>query len=302
MIQSIAYIATTIFASDLFLSVAGEKTSLAAANPDDSLVRQDDQKKSDSKSQQKSTDSKSKNSVMEIPKHWKKMSKDRELWIDMESKQVVVGGAIFVNQGMLELLACPAETKTHESIIGVDAQSSQIHACLLAVGAKPGHPVKFDPEYVPAKGPVIDVIVKWRKGGKLTETRAQNFVRSTETKKVLDKVWVFGGSMTYTDPDTKEKFYYGDSGDLVCLSNFASATMDLNVKSSDKADELIFEANPDTVPPVGTKVYLFFKPQLKKKQGDAEKSKADLAKKDENAKKNKDKSNEDKSDESKNDK
>ncbi len=197
-----------------------------------------------------------------IPAEWKRLSEQQEIWVDLKSKEVIAGGHICLDGGMLEVFICPRQTKEHESVISVNALSSQVHAALLAVGAEPGQPVKWQDEYEAASGPVIQITVMWRddETGQVIKRRGQELVRNIDTGKVMQHDWVFGGSQTYTDPETGETYYYGDSGELVCLSNFSTATMDVPVKSSDANDGLLFEANTPNIPPVGTKIYVVFKP------------------------------------------
>lgn len=67
--------------------------------------------------------------------------------------------------------------------------------------------------------------------------------------------WVFAGSYLLTDEKTGEKFYQADSaGDLICVANFASATLDVSANSSATNDDLMFEAYTENIPPLGTKV------------------------------------------------
>jgi hypothetical protein len=220
--------------------------------------------------QKESTQSKPKRDSLKIPKDWVRLAKEREIWIDKKNKQVIVAGQVCLREGMLELFACSMETKMHESVVSINARASEVHAGLLAIGAKPGKPVSFDPKYVPATGPKINVTVKWIKDGKPVELKAQEMVRDVKSKKVLDKDWVFGGSMTYVDPETKEKFYYADSGDFICVSNFPTATMDLPIKSTASNESLVYEANKSKIPQLGTKVYLFLKPEVAKEKDKGE--------------------------------
>ena len=212
--------------------------------------------KNDRAEQQDESAAKPDQTLMEIPEDWVRLIEDRELWIDQANKVVIVGGQICLNHGMLELLACSMETKTHEAVVSANATAQEVHAALLAIGAKPGHPVEFDPEYKPAEGTSIQVDVKWHAAGDWKKLPAQQFVRNTETKELLSGTWVFGGSREYTDPDTGDVYYYGNSGDFICVSNFPSATLDLPIKSSNSTDALIFEVNRDVVPAIGTHVYL----------------------------------------------
>ncbi len=202
--------------------------------------------------------------TIEIPPTWKRLSQQQEVWLDMKNKQVIAGGHICMNAGPLEVFVCPRYTKEHESVVSVNALSSQIHAALLALGAEPGHPVKWEDEYQPAKGPVVEITIMWKddQENQIIKRRGQEMVRNVVTDKIMQQDWVFGGSQVYTDPESGESFYYGDSGELVCLSNFSTATMDVPVQSSDANDGLLFAANSPRIPPVGTKVYVVFQPQV----------------------------------------
>ncbi len=150
-------------------------------------------------------------------------------------------------------------------MISVNALASEIHAALIAIGANPGTPVQWDPKYVPASGPVINVCVMWKDQDKLIKRRGQEMIRDFETQKPMQLEWVFGGSQVFKDQETGTTFYYGDGGELICLSNFSTATMDLTIQSSDSNDSLMFEAFTENIPEIGTKVYVVLSPQLKKK-------------------------------------
>lgn len=81
----------------------------------------------------------------------------------------------------------------------------------------------------------------------------QNFFQQTRLRE-LTAPWVFSGSHFYTDKKTGETFYQAESGDLICVANFATATIDLAINSSAQADELMWEAFTERIPPIGTKV------------------------------------------------
>ncbi len=206
--------------------------------------------------------------TIDIPANWKRLSKLQEIWVDMENKQVIAAGNICMRAGPLEVFACPRGTKEHEAVVSVNALSSQIHAALLATGAEPGEPVRWQGNYQPATGPIIKIQVMWNENDTIKKIPAQQMVKDFKSGKTMSHDWVFGGSHTYTDPDTGENYYFGDSGELVCLSNFSTATLDVPVESSDANDGLLFEAYTDNIPEVNTKVYLIFKPVLESDNGD----------------------------------
>ncbi len=195
-----------------------------------------------------------------------KLTKEHDVWIDPKRKWVVVDGIVCLREGQLEMFACPRDTKEHESVVAVNAKARYVHAALLAVGSRVGHPVKFDPKYVPATGTVVDIAVLWRdKKGVKQVMRAQDWVQNFRSKKPLPYPWVFGGSGFWTDDSTGERHYYGDGGDFICVSNFPSATLDLRVASSQANSNLTFMANTENIPSQGTKVRLVLMPRIAKK-------------------------------------
>lgn len=200
--------------------------------------------------------------TIDIPKTWKRLSKKEEIWIDVNSKEVIFAGHVCLNAGPLEMFVCPAQTKEHESVISAHATALQVHLALVALGANPGKTTSWDPEYRAAYGPTIEVTLKWKdqESGKTQTSSAKNWIRNAKTKKTMNQQWVFGGSQFWEDPASDHQVYYGDAGELICLSNFSTATIDLNIQSSQSNEGLLFEAFEENIPPLETKVYVILKP------------------------------------------
>jgi len=185
----------------------------------------------------------------------KRLSPAEEVWIDPGAKEVVVGGSIALDKGPIEFFACPKETKEHESIVATRGTARLVHAALLAIGLEAGKPVSFDPEYAAATGQRVRVRMRWTDaGGKVQVTDAQNWIRDTRTGKAMAHDWVFAGSSFWTDPTDGKEYYQADGGDLICVSNFPTAMLDLPVESSQSNEALLFEAFEGHVPPRGTNV------------------------------------------------
>jgi len=193
----------------------------------------------------------------------RRLSPDDAVWFDVRNKLVIVGSEIALQQGPLEMFACPEGTKEHESVLKVRSRAFVVHAALLATGAKPGSPVRFEPEYAQATGTEIQVFVVWEEEGKTLWRRGQEWVFDTRTKKRLEIPWVFGGSGFWQDERTGERHYMAESGELICVSNFTTATMDLPIESSAGNMALLFEATPEIIPPRKTPVTLILAPKLK---------------------------------------
>jgi hypothetical protein len=186
-----------------------------------------------------------------------RLSPSDDVWVDRPRGEVLVGGGIALERGVIEVFACPRGSKEHEAVVATDAPARLVHAALLAIGLEPGAPVSYDPDYVAARGPVVRVRVRWRDAaGTLQERPAQELIRNTRTGRQLDANWVFAGSVFWRDPADGREYYQGDGGDLICVSNFPTATLDLPIESSQANDALLFEVFAERVPPRGTPVEL----------------------------------------------
>jgi hypothetical protein len=191
------------------------------------------------------------------PPSGKKLLDEGRVWIDRDEQAVIVDGYICQRNAPLEMFACPTGTKEHESIVSVFTKSQFVHAALLAVGGVSGKPVAFEPKFVPASGTTIRIYALWHDAdGNTQGTLAQNWIRQTgkETPMVWD--WVFAGSKIYKDPETGKETYLGNSGELICVANFMTSTMDVAVKSDAANSGLVFEAFTDRIPKRNTPIRL----------------------------------------------
>jgi hypothetical protein len=194
-----------------------------------------------------------------------KLSKKHDVWLDSKRKAIVVDGKICLREGQLEMFACPKGTKEHESIVALNCLPEEVHAGLLALGAKQGTTVKFDPVYKTATGEVVDIFVIWKEpDGTTKEVKAQELIKNHKTGKAMEYDWVFAGSGFFKDQETGRLHYQANGGDFICVSNFPSATLDLPVESTDANSGLLFHAFTENIPPKGTEVRVVLVPRLKK--------------------------------------
>ena len=123
------------------------------------------------------------------------LNKKGGLWIDIKRKWVIVDGSVCLREGPLEMFMCPAQTKEHESVITTPIDAEAVHTSLLAIGAKTGRPVQFQPEYKRVTGSVIDIVVVWvGENDKINASLAQDWIKKGNTRKTMQYAWVFGGS------------------------------------------------------------------------------------------------------------
>lgn len=178
------------------------------------------------------------------------------LEIDGEARRVWVSGEICKREGPLEQFLCRAGTKEHESVVSAEIDARDLHKALILARGEPGSPVTFQPVYKPASGSLIKVEVVYSKEGKLVTVPAQEMIRNMVTGKALTHDWVFAGSRFVPDPLDKNKppYYMANDGDVICVSNFETALLDLPIKSSKENAEVQFEAFTQNIPEVKTKV------------------------------------------------
>jgi hypothetical protein len=182
-----------------------------------------------------------------------------------KKRRVLVSAEVCLREGQLEQLMCRKQTKEHESILTADVDARTIHAALIAALAKPGSPVRFVPKYRPASGSTIKVSLQYqdKDKGKLVTVPAQSWLKNAKTNKLLESDWIFAGSRLVTNPlDPDKKIYLANDGDVICVSNFETALLDLPIKSPKENADLLFVANTERIPPLGTKVVVILEPIL----------------------------------------
>lgn len=249
------------------------------------------------------------------------LNKNGTILLDKKGNRVLLKTHVALRQGALEMLCCLKQTKEHESILALDAKAYVVHTALLALDAKPGKPVHFDPDYHPPTGQKIDIFLNWiDDNGKAHRVPARSWVRQAINRfrmvkmerpplglklpknselrydnklkelswygpmtvkqkaelialsddksyraaiesffeqsqpREMEADWVFAGSGIYKDDDTGKESYLAEDGDLICVANFASATIDVASNSSSENSDLNFEAFTERIPPKETPV------------------------------------------------
>jgi hypothetical protein len=201
----------------------------------------------------------------------KRIQLDRNVFleIDGKTKRVIVETKVCLRQGSLEQFMTRKRTKEHEAIVVADCDASKIHAGLILCGAESGSPVKFLPKFAPPTGTVIKVTVEYKDGDKTIRRPAQEWIRDSKTKKDLVYDWVFAGSRLFPDPEDPKKppYYLANDGDIICVSNFDTALLDLPIESTVDNSQLQFDAHTERIPAIDTPVTVILEPVLPKKDG-----------------------------------
>ena len=191
---------------------------------------------------------------------------------DKKFLRVLLATDLCLREGPLEVFLTKKGTKEHEAILRTAIDAKLIHAALEAAGAKPGKPAnfvndKFEPDFKPATGAKIRVLVHYKKDGKVHTHAAQEWIWNSKKKEHIKADWVFAGSQLLTDADNPkaEPFYGANSGEVIGVSNFPYSMLDFPVEISKDDAVLNYEVKTEKVPPLFSKVWVILEPAIEKK-------------------------------------
>lgn len=179
--------------------------------------------------------------------------------VDRARGHVRVPATVVLDEGWLEQVACLRGTREHESLVVVDASASVVHAGLVALGARAGHPGTWarqgdDLVLEPPDGTTIDVDV-------VVDGRPQDI-----------EAWVVGGQgealqagrFRFGGSRQESWGYVADaSGSLIGLVTFGDETIGLVDVLPDQIDvqQPVWKARGEAMPPPGTSVTLVLSPR-----------------------------------------
>jgi hypothetical protein len=200
----------------------------------------------------------------------KRVEMGKNVWLEVQGdkRRVVVQAEVCLREGMLEHLMTRRGQKEHEAILAADMDARDIHKALILAKATPGTTVKYtDNGVIPPTGTKIKITLGYKDKDKQVTIPGRDWVRDVKTRKSLEHDWVFAGSMFQPNPLEKDKppLYMANGGDVICVSNFGEAMLDLPINSSKNNAELEFEAFTERIPSVGTPVTVILEPVLEAK-------------------------------------
>jgi hypothetical protein len=175
-------------------------------------------------------------------------------------RRVEVQGRVACTRGFLEQVACGRGSREHESLLVIEAPASVVHAGLLAIGLRSGHPGRWfnlpdgRVQLEPPEGDEVTVRVRWSLGGLEQEVPVQAWVRGMAA---VDARWVFAGSRFGTWNGV-ESYAADGSGSVVGLVTFGDEVVALHQVVPDRASVRapVLRADTDAMPPEGHPVTL----------------------------------------------
>jgi len=211
--------------------------------------------------------------------------------IDLKKQRVDIEATVCLVNGRLELIACTRGTKEHESILSVRARPKHVHLGLLLLGAKNGKPamrrlVGDDDRTqrwidVPPRGDPIGVsLVLTDDVGKTAEHPISTFISrygrahdaadgadseaAEDDRAAVEKfpdTFLFAGSHVIHDDKGRARYMADAQGHVISIATFGDELLCLPRWYSGDNEHLMWQANPDKLPKVGTKVTLRLRPK-----------------------------------------
>ena len=186
--------------------------------------------------------------------------------LDLPNRQIILEATVCLRRGALELLVSrKGAGRDHESILHTEAAPSDVHTALLALGLSPGLPARWSVlpdgtgQAIPPRGARLTIRLRWRDdGGNVRECDAADWLELTrqEDPDSIARQWVFVGSELMPNGA-----YWADgTGEVVSVSNFPSTLIDVPFESTSRNALLLYMANTDAIPPLGTNVEVILAP------------------------------------------
>jgi hypothetical protein len=183
--------------------------------------------------------------------------------LDVANRQVWLDAEVCLRQGVLEFLMVGWQTKTHESILHTRAKASDLHLALLMLALTPGKPARWsgedeDARFLPPAGAGLKITLTWKDAkGRPQQADAGTWLRGAGDKQFdPPKEWIFVGSEVLPDG----RYWAELEGEIISVTNFASAVIDVPFRSSNADAEREIYADTRAIPPLGTKVRVIVTP------------------------------------------
>lgn len=108
------------------------------------------------------------------------LNPEQTVVLDKARQRLLLRTQVACSDCLLEMLCCTEQTKEHESLLWFRGRAAVVHAGLLALGAKPGTPAAFSPEFKPPTGQKVRIFANWTdEQGKLQRVDARSWMRTS---------------------------------------------------------------------------------------------------------------------------
>lgn len=160
------------------------------------------------------------------------LNPQKTVLIDKGRKRLLLKTRVAQREALLEMFLCKQGTKEHETVVALDADAYVVHAGLLAIGAEPGEPVQYQPEYKPPTGQIIDIFVNWTdETGRPHRRKAQEWIRNVTRRYYVAPLKALPAG--FKMPDETELRHDPKRGELIWFGPMSEAERDRHLALSD---------------------------------------------------------------------
>ena len=159
----------------------------------------------------------------------------KDIEINTQQKTVILPCTVNMTSGLLEVILCRPEGKTHESLFKTNVTPLEFQTALLLLGLDPVNELpenesEEDPlspyKTIETPGDSIRIFLEFEKEGKTERMPVEHFIRDERTQKAVTNCsWLFRGATThksgivFIEPDLTMVATYHDPLALIELNN-----------------------------------------------------------------------------------
>jgi hypothetical protein len=174
--------------------------------------------------------------------------------LDRNKKTITIQGEVNMAYGIVELLACTKIGKLHESVLVMDVQPIHLQTALILLGLDYGGGIRYQGDPLSPKGDRVQIWVEWDADGETKRLRAEDLVFNRVTQTHMKHIdWVFTGSRVANGIFTAQAV-----GTLITTFRDPDAIIDNPLPEG--ADDTVYIANAQVVPPKGTPIKMIITP------------------------------------------
>lgn len=172
-------------------------------------------------------------------------------------------GQICLTNGILEFLAVEPQGREYESLLTLDCRPSALQFALLLIGCETGAVPREATAPTPT-GSRLDLTVEWTTAGQTRREPVEQWLLDRRTGQSPTRLdWVFNGSYFTTNFEGRPVFRADEEQAFIALWYQPAIPINLagDYGNPYRGDNQGLAVNPQTVPPLGTKVKLLFRPR-----------------------------------------
>jgi hypothetical protein len=165
-----------------------------------------------------------------------------EIRLDKQAGSIQFPAAVNMREGMVEYWLVGSGGKLHESVLRTELEPYQIHVAMLLLGIKSAQP----PDLL--SGDNIQIRVSWHADDQKIQRTAEELVTNLQTGQTMSP-----GPWNYTGSRMIDSVFVAQR-DRSIVSIIEDPDALVNNPRPGRDNDEIWEANPASVPPVGTPV------------------------------------------------